>query len=75
MYIAQNYEEMDCAGWTFEPLEHGGEYPDLMPQAIKATDAKGRSCVYVPVKVHGRVVKSKGFVSDPRQKAKVVYEG
>ena len=31
----------DGAGWTFELLEHGGEHPDAMPQAIRATDAQG----------------------------------
>jgi hypothetical protein len=28
--------------------EHGGEYPDTMPQAIEVTDAEGRTRVYVP---------------------------
>ena len=73
MYCAHNFEEMtpekrpqdngqDGAGWTFETLEHGGEYPDAMPQAIRATDAEGRSCLYVPVTEYGKVVDSKGFV-------------
>ena len=52
---------LDGAGWTFETLEHGGEYPDCMPQAIRATDAEGRSCVYLPVREGGRVVESLGF--------------
>ena len=38
----------DGAGWTFRTAEHGGEYPDNMPQVIIATDAEGRSCTYVP---------------------------
>jgi hypothetical protein len=42
-------------------MEHGGEYPDMMPQAIVATDAEGRSCVYVPVRVNGEVVDSISF--------------
>lgn len=54
-------ESMDGKGWKFETLEHGGEYPDCMPQAIKATDAEGRSCIYVPISVNGRVVDSRGF--------------
>jgi hypothetical protein len=33
----------DAAGWTFQTLEHGGEYPDDMPQAIRGTDPQGRS--------------------------------
>lgn len=49
---------MNGEGWTFETMEHGGEYPDMMPQAIKATDAEGRSCIYTPVSVDGRVVDS-----------------
>ncbi len=52
---------LDGQGWIFETLEHGGEYPDTMPQAIRATDAEGRSCIYVPIKVEGRVVDSHGF--------------
>lgn len=52
---------LDGAGWTFETLEHGGEYPDVMPMAIKATDAEGRTCIYVPVTVDGRVVDSLAF--------------
>ena len=34
-------------GLRFKTMERGGEYPDTMPQAIKVTDAKGRSCIYV----------------------------
>lgn len=52
---------LDGAGWTYENLEHGGEYPDTMPQAIRAIDAEGRSCIYLPVTVNGKVVDSKGF--------------
>jgi hypothetical protein len=51
----------DGTGLTFTTAEHGGEYPDDMPQAIILTDVEGRSCTYVPVKVDGRVVDSKGF--------------
>jgi len=51
----------DGAALAFEALEHGGEYPDDMPQAIRVTDAKGRNCVYVPTREEGRVVKSQGF--------------
>jgi hypothetical protein len=32
---------MDDTGLHFETMEHGGEYPDTMPQAIKLIDAKG----------------------------------
>ena len=32
-----------------------------MPQAIRMTDAEGRSCIYAPVKVAGKVVNSKKF--------------
>jgi hypothetical protein len=52
---------MDGSGWTFVTLEHGGEYPDTMPQAIKATDPQGRSCIYVPVSVNGAVVDTVAF--------------
>jgi hypothetical protein len=55
----------DGTGLTFETLEHGGEYPDAVPQAIRLTDAEGRSCIYVPIRVNGRVVDSKGFTLAP----------
>ena len=56
---------MDGSGLRFETLEHGGEYPDMMPQAVRITDAEGRSRVYVPVTVNGRVVDSKRFTLEP----------
>lgn len=52
---------LDGAGLTFETLEHGGDEPDTMPQAIKLIDAEGRSCIYVPIREGGEVVDSKGF--------------
>jgi hypothetical protein len=86
MYIIHNYEEMtkekrpqddnmDGSGWTFKTLEHGGEYPDCMPQAILATDSKGRSCTYVPIEHNGRVVDSKGFIFDSRPGKYRKYKG
>lgn len=50
----------DGTGLRFETMEHGGEYPDTMPQAIKLIDAKGRSCIYVPITQDGKVVDSQG---------------
>src|SRR5690348_16764662 len=47
-------DRMGDKGWTFETLEHGGEYPDNMPQAIRATDAEGRSCIYLPIRGNGQ---------------------
>jgi hypothetical protein len=41
--------DLDGSGLRFEPIEHGGDYPDRMPQAIKLTDAEGRACIYVPI--------------------------
>jgi len=32
-----------------------------MPQAIRLTDAEGRSCIYVPIREAGEVVDSKGY--------------
>jgi hypothetical protein len=55
---------MDGIGPRFETMEHGGEYPDTMPQAIKLIDAEGRSCIYVPITQYGSVVDSLGFVFD-----------
>jgi hypothetical protein len=56
---------MDGTGLRFETMEHGGEYPDTMPQAINLIDAEGRSCIYVPVTQNGKVVDSPGYVFDP----------
>jgi hypothetical protein len=55
---------MDDTGLHFETMEHGGEYPDTMPQAIKLIDAKGRSCMYVPIMQNGKVVDSQRYVFD-----------
>jgi hypothetical protein len=85
MYYAHNYETMtedkrpqddymDGRDWKFETLEHGGEYPDMMPQAIRATDSQGRYCIYLPVQHNGKVVDSNGFVSDSRHEARVEFE-
>jgi hypothetical protein len=73
MTLTHAYEEMtpekrpqmDGTGLRFKTLDHGGEYPDTMPQAIKLTDAQGRSCIYVPITQNGKVVDSQGFVFDP----------
>jgi hypothetical protein len=45
---------MNGTGLRFETLDHGGEYPDTMPQGIKLIDAEGRSCIYVPIMRNGR---------------------
>jgi hypothetical protein len=55
---------LDGTGLHFETMEHGGEYPDTMPQAIKLIDAEGRSCIYVPIKEDGKVVDSQGYTLD-----------
>ena len=55
---------MDGTGLRFETFDHDGEYPDTMPQAIKLTDADGRSCIYVPITQNGRVVDSQGYSLD-----------
>jgi hypothetical protein len=56
---------MDSTGLRFETLDHGREYPDTMPQAIKLIDAEGRSCIYAPITQNGKVVDSQGFMLDP----------
>ena len=56
---------LDGTGLRFETMDHGGEYPDTMPQAIKLVDAEGRSSVYVPITQNGKVVDSQGFMLDP----------
>ena len=47
---------LNGTGLRFETLDHGGEYPDTMPQAIRLTDALGRSCLYLPTTQNGKVV-------------------
>jgi len=46
----------DGRDWKFETLEHGGDEPDNMPQAIRATDAEGRWATYVPLTRGGKIV-------------------
>jgi hypothetical protein len=43
-------------------MEHSGEYPDTMPQAIKLIEAEGRCRIYVPIMRNGK--DSPGFVLD-----------
>ena len=47
---------LDGTGLRFKTLDHGGEYPDTMPQAIQVTDTSERTCLYVPVTQNGKVV-------------------
>jgi hypothetical protein len=56
---------MHGTGLRFETMEHGGEYPDTMPQAIKLIDAEGRSCIYVPITQDDKVVDSQSLTFDP----------
>jgi hypothetical protein len=56
---------LDGTGLRFETMEHGGEFPDTMPQAIKLIDAEGHSCIYVPITQYDKVVDSQGFTFDP----------
>jgi hypothetical protein len=46
----------DGRDWKFETSEHGGDEPDNMPQAIRATDPAGRWAVYVPLTRRGNIV-------------------
>jgi hypothetical protein len=41
-------------GWSFKTLEHDAHN---FPHAIEATDAQGRSAIYVPLKRRGRIGK------------------
>jgi hypothetical protein len=38
----------DGRGLTFKAVEHGGDEPDEMPQAVEVTDQQGRWCLFVP---------------------------
>ena len=55
---------MDGIGLRFETMEHGGEYPDAMPQAIKLIDNEGRSCIYVPISQDGKIIDAEGTMFD-----------
>ena len=44
----QDDPERNGKGLRFLTLEHGGKYPDTMPQALKVTDRQGCSCIYEP---------------------------
>jgi hypothetical protein len=61
----RGWKRVDGTGLRFETMEHGGEYPDTMPQAIKLTDAEGRSCIYVPITQDHKVVDSYVYSFDP----------
>lgn len=41
-------------GWQYKTLEHDSH---TFPHAIEATDAQGRSAIYVPLKRRGRIGK------------------
>jgi hypothetical protein len=56
--------QLDGSGLRFETMDHGGEYADAMPQAIRLTDSEGRSCIYVPIMQDGNVVDSQGYTVD-----------
>jgi hypothetical protein len=55
---------LDGTGLRFETMEHGGEYPDTMPQPIRLIDAEARSCIYVPIMEDGKVIDSQGYTLD-----------
>jgi hypothetical protein len=50
-------EHGDGRSLQYQPEEHGGDEPDMMPQAIIVTDAEGRWAVYVPLEMNGQVVR------------------
>jgi hypothetical protein len=55
---------MDGTGLRFETMDHGGEYPDTVPQAVKLTDAEERCAIHVPIMQNDRVVDSQGYEFD-----------
>ena len=71
MLARQQDPRGDGTGWTFRMKEHGGDYPDNMPQAIVATDAEGRSCTYVPVRVRATRARGGGVGADLRRAGRV----
>lgn len=57
-----NGRDLRFEGYSVKTLEHGGEYPDTMPQLIEVTDAAGNKAAYVPLSRDGKVVQSAGVV-------------
>jgi hypothetical protein len=55
---------MNETGLRFETLDHGGEYHDTMPQAIRLSDPLGRTCLYLPSTQSGKVVDTNAKVFD-----------
>jgi hypothetical protein len=56
LYDATQDPHGDGTGLRFETGEHGGDYPDNMPQAMTETDAQGRWAIFVPLRVGGKIV-------------------
>jgi hypothetical protein len=54
--------------------QHAAAGPSVA-QAILLTDGEGRTCTYLPFKVDGRVVDSKGFRLEPSQLQTVGVSG
>lgn len=54
----------DGTGLRFETMDHGGEYPDAMSQAIRLIDTDGGSCIYVPITQCDRLVDGAAFALD-----------
>jgi hypothetical protein len=52
--------------YASRPRNSAGEFPDTVPQAIKLIDAKGRSCIYVPISQDGNVADSQGYILGPK---------
>ena len=53
---------LDGSTLAFQTLEHGGAYPDEMPQAVKVIDQQGRWCIYTPITgLDGEPVQSRGY--------------
>jgi hypothetical protein len=53
----------DGTGLRFETLEHGGEYSETMPQAIRVSTTPKAGPASITV--DGKVVDSKGFTLEP----------
>jgi hypothetical protein len=54
---------LDGSSLRFETMDHGGQFSDRFPNAVKVTDSEGRWCVYTPIQAAGQEVQSLGFFS------------
>lgn len=54
-------DTFDGKNLAFILQEHGGDFPDAMPQVIKVIDKNGNWCNYVPEELNGELIRGYGY--------------